>query len=162
MDKVKKKEEIPLGEVSSFEQMKAFASVYCVRQEQYTRFIRQKLKKKFNASENDIEGIVKWLKSVKVLDDLKFSNAFVHDKTFLNKWGINKTVAGLRYRNISDEIIMKAVMGIDQEKYFNVAKSVFDEIAKTEKDRMKITKKMVSRGFQYSVISQLLNDKISI
>ena len=162
MDKVKKKEEISMSEVSNFEQMKAFASVYCVRQEQYTKFIQQKLKKKFNASKGDIDEIIKWLKSIKILDDSKFANAFVHDKIYLNKWGINKVVAGLRYRNISYEIIMKAVMNIDQDKYFNVAKSVFDEVSKSEKDRVKITKKMVYRGFQYSVISQLLNDKMHI
>lgn len=162
MDKVKKREDGLAEEASNFEQMKAFASVYCVRQEQYTKFIQQKLRKKFNASQNDIDEIVKWLKSMKILDDTKFANAFVHDKIFLNKWGVNKVVAGLRYRNISDEIIIRAIMGIDQDKYFNVAKDVFDEITKTEKDRVKITKKMVYRGFQYSVISQLLNNKINI
>lgn len=155
-----RKKEVPVSESPTFEQMKAYASVYCVRQEQYTKFIQQKLKKKFNASKADTEEIVKWLKSIKILDDSKFANAFVHDKIFLNKWGINKVVAGLRYRNISDEVIMKAVLGIDQEKYFNVAKEVFDEIYKTEKNRVKLTKKMVYRGFQYAVISQLFNQKV--
>lgn len=159
MGKVKKKE-VVASESPTFEQMKAFASVYCVRQEQYTKFIKQKLRKKFNASKADIEEIVKWLKSIKILDDSRFANAFVHDKIFLSKWGINKVVAGLRYRNISDEVIMKAVLSIDQDKYFNVAKDVFDNIYKNEKDRVKITKKMVYKGFQYAIISQLLNQKI--
>ena len=159
MEKVKKKE-VVASESPTFEQMKAFASVYCVRQEQYTKFIKQKLRKKFNASKADIEEIVKWLKSIKILDDSRFANAFVHDKIFLSKWGINKVVAGLRYRNISDEVIMKAVLSFDQDKYFNVAKEVFDNIYKNEKDRVKITKKMVYKGFQYAIISQLLNQKI--
>ena len=159
MEKVKKKE-VVASESPTFEQMKAFASVYCVRQEQYTKFIKQKLRKKFNASKADIEEIVKWLKSIKILDDSRFANAFVHDKIFLSKWGINKVVAGLRYRNISDEVIMIAVLSIDQDKYFNVAKEVFDNIYKNEKDREKITKKMVYKGFQYAIISHLLNQKI--
>lgn len=158
MEKMKKKDVV--SESPTFEQMKAFASVYCVRQEQYTKFIQQKLKKKFNASKSDIEEIVKWLKSIKILDDSRFANAFVHDKIFLSKWGINKVVAGLRYRNISDEIIMKVILNIDQDKYFNVAKDVFDEMYKNEKNRLKLTKKMVYKGFQYSIISQLLNQKI--
>ena len=120
----------------------------------------EQLKKKFNASKSDIEEIVKWLKSIKILDDSRFANAFVHDKIFLSKWGINKVVAGLRYRNISDEIIMKVILNIDQDKYFNVAKDVFDEMYKNEKNRLKLTKKMVYKGFQYSIISQLLNQKI--
>lgn len=157
---MEKKKEVAANDSPTLEQMKAFASVYCVRQEQYTKFIKQKLKKKFNVSKSDTEEIIKWLKSIKILDDSRFANAFVHDKIFLNKWGVNKVVAGLRYRDIPDEVIMKAILNIDQDKYFNVAKEVFDEIYKNEKDRIKLTKKMVYRGFQYAIISQLFNQKI--
>ena len=88
MEKVKKKE-VVASESPTFEQMKAFASVYCVRQEQYTKFIKQKLRKKFNASKADIEEIVKWLKSIKILDDSRFANAFEALNFFLNFCLIN-------------------------------------------------------------------------
>lgn len=138
----------------NFEEMKAFACLYCVKQEQYSKFIKSKLKKKFNASNKEIGEIVNWLKSIKVLDDNRFAHAFVNDKIFLNKWGINKVIAALRYRGIPDEIIMNAIRNIDQKKYLDITKHVFDDIVKNENDKATVLKKMAYRGFQNKTILQ--------
>ncbi len=144
-------------EKNLLDQMKDFACKCCGQQEQCERGLREKLKKKFRDAESkDVDEVINWLKRIGALDELRYANAFFHDKIFLNKWGLNKVIMHLKAKGVVPKIIAQAQQELDKEKYFAVAKQVCDEIRKHEDDKNKIFKRLLARGFQLDTIKRFL------
>lgn len=91
-----------------------------------------------------IYNIISDLKSKKIIDDVKFTRAFIHDKMVFTNYGPNK---------IKSELLNYVDSQIIDEELNNIDKSVFDE--KMEK----IISKKVNQNHKYSKL--ILKKKIT-
>ncbi len=83
--------------------------------------------------------IMRYLKEKKYLDDQKYADAFVHDSVYLRNHGVNKIKYELNKRKVSDEIIEKALLKIEDSIFLeNLQKIIIKKIKQNKKNSKKI------------------------
>jgi len=107
--------------------------------------------KRFDISNNDISKIINKLKDINLINDKEYCRAFINDKIYLSKNGINKIKNDLMEQNISIDII--------EHELSNIDKSVVD-------DRLeKLIVKKINSNHKYSnsyLKHKILNDMVSL
>jgi regulatory protein len=126
---------------------------YCSFQERCLSQVQQKLKE-LELSSQDKERLVNALQAEGYLDEIRFARAYVRGKFRQLKWGKIKIVAGLRFLQISNEIIQIALQEIDPDEYQRVRLQLIEK-KKTElreKDifrrKSKIAQFLHAKGFE--------------
>jgi len=115
-------------------------------------------------SEEEINALLDSLRKDNFLDDRRYTRAFVRDKAVFNAWGPSKLSQALRLKGIDASLINEA---LNDEELQNSA------LAKLEKQlqvknkslrddpqaKIKLIRFALSKGFDYSAISELV-DKV--
>ena len=130
---------------------------YCAYQERCQIEVTQKLKKLgiFGA---DTAEYVNHLISNDFLNEERFSECYVRGKFNNNNWGRKKIIRELESRNISTEIINKAMSEISEEDYIKkirvLATKIINENLDTpkEKIREKIYNRLDYKGWEKELI----------
>ena len=130
---------------------------YCAYQERCQIEVTQKLKKLgiFGA---DTAKYVNHLISNDFLNEERFSECYVRGKFNNNNWGRKKIIRELESRNISTEIINKAMSEISEEDYIKkirvLATKIINENLDTpkEKIREKIYNRLDYKGWEKELI----------
>lgn len=99
---------------------------------------------KSGLEDNEIDNIISDLKDKKIIDDIKFTRAFIHDKIAFTNYGPNKIKSEL-LNHVDSEII--------DDELNNIDKSVFDEKVQ------KIISKKINQNHKYSKL--ILKKKIT-
>lgn len=68
---------------------------------------------KFNLSNDNVSSIINKLKSLNFINDVEYCKAYINDKIYLSKNGINKIRVDLLEQNIPIEIIDRELSNID-------------------------------------------------
>lgn len=133
----------------------------CSGREQCSGDIVRKLSG-WGVSHSDTEKILEKLEEYRFLDDRRFSRAFAHDKLCYNGWGKKKIYMGLLSKRIPRDMIHEALENIDESEYREVATKVvrakarsFGERPLTREEKIKVIKHALTRGFEYSLISEI-------
>lgn len=156
MDLQKQYNEIPEWVLSKMKQ-------YCAFQERCMFDVKTKLKT-FHLQEEVYEQIIIELKKEGYLNEERFATLFANGKLRINKWGRSKIYAALQQKLVPELFILEGINSIDDEEYINVLKNVLQKKNRelNEPDIFKRNKKLAKfaayRGFEYDVISNLLND----
>ena len=119
----------------------------------------EKSKKKL-LSQKEIEILLDELESNDWLSDKRFVEQFIHTKK--SKYGSRKISHELSARGIDEDLIAKNLMPLKDEEYFfvkNIWVKKFNTIPKTNDEKLKQIRFLQSRGFDLSLIHQIISGK---
>lgn len=141
---------------------------YCLNRLSYRqrseRELRNSMERKGYTEEN-IEIAIDYCKEHEYVDDLKFAESFVKDKTNLNKYGPERIKYDLMVKGVSRDIIDK-VLVVDRDEQLDMAR---DAASKKMRSYRKDNKKDIYRklsgflqrkGFTYDVISGVVRETL--
>ena len=138
---------------------------YCAYQERCHKEVLEKLKG-MNMIPEAIDHILGHLIQENYLNEERFAKAFARGKFSIKKWGTNRIIRELKFRDISVYNIKSALAEIQNEDYL----TTFDELAKkrlgqiTEKNPLKRKKKLADyllyRGWESHLVYEKLGELI--
>ena len=137
----------------------------CSRQEQCRQDIIFKLSK-WDISEPDSEQILETLEHEGFIDNSRYAFSFANDKFKFNRWGKIKIRWMLRQKEISEEIIEKALSLIDEDEYISILTSELRKKMKSLKSQDEYDQKgkliqfATQRGFEHEIIYKAINKLI--
>ena len=129
----------------------------CSRREYCSAYI---LKKASSALDGDMQaarGILETLEKESYVDDLRFSQAFVRDKSSLQGWGPAKIRYMLAAKGVASEVIDAAIPSIDRDKADLKLQKLLENKYRSLKDdpqcRLKLLRFGLGRGYSYDQVS---------
>ncbi|MFA5302443.1 MAG: regulatory protein RecX [Bacteroidales bacterium] len=133
----------------------------CSRGEKCRADIQKKLQQKEITSE-DINNILQALEKDGFIDEVRYTKAYVHDKSRLQGWGPRKISGMLKMKKIPQEIIESALYQLDEEFFVVRLKEALNKKEKTikETDPLKRRARLVSfglsKGYNYWQVLRVL------
>jgi len=129
-------------------------------------YLYKKIKSK-HWSQDDAEKVIKELKEEDLIDDEKFIDLFVRDRTALKPKGKKLLIRELKQKGISDELIKKyfSENEIDEEKLaFQILSKRWPRFHNLDPKKRfeKAVRFLMSRGFNFDIIRETfekLNNK---
>lgn len=135
---------------------------YCAYQERCHKDVKSKLREMKMIPEA-IDKILVHLIEHNYLNEERFAKAFVRGKFRIKKWGKNRLVRELKFREISKYSIESGLKEINQEEYHEV----LDELVKKRiaqvkeqnifKKKRKVADYLLYRGWESHLIYEKLN-----
>lgn len=139
---------------------------YCAYQERCHQEIHRKLKQMRMIPEA-IDQIIHHLLQHNYLNETRFSQAFARGKFRTKKWGKNRIVSELKYREISKFNIDIALKEISTNAYFDtfneLANKRLSQLASEEnlqKKRKKLADYLLYRGWESSLVYEKVHELI--
>ncbi len=136
----------------------------CSASEQCSFDLIQKLHR-WGLTQVDIDRVIGKLREYRFVDDRRFARAYAHDKLCYNGWGKKKIYQALMLKRIPRELITEAFEEFDDEEYRSIAERVvrakassFRSSPLTREEKIKVIKHALSRGFEYSLISEIIRN----
>lgn len=122
------------------------------------REVREHLRKKGH-SRADIDDAVDYLYSYEYLDDLKYCEAFIHDRVQFNPCGRQKLFYDLSQKGVSRQTAEEALdTFLPWEEEQALAERLWQKKAQQETDPLKIKRYLNGKGFGPDIISSLGDD----
>lgn len=136
------------------------AETYCASAEHCIWDLRQKLRQ-WGATNEDTESIIAHLQTERFVDELRYCQAFVHDKLLYQGWGRMKMRAQLQAKHLSTAAIEQALNEIDRDTYMSVLTRVLATKKRSIKSadpqaREKLIRFAMQRGFTYDEINGII------
>lgn len=136
------------------------AETYCASAEHCIWDVRQKLRQ-WGATNEDTESIIAHLQAERFVDELRYCQAFVHDKLLYQGWGRMKMRAQLQAKHLSTAAIEQALNEIDRDTYMSVLTRVLATKKRSIKSadpqaREKLIRFAMQRGFIYDEINGII------
>ena len=134
---------------------------FCAFRERCSNEIVSKLKE-LGADNDKTEIVTAHLLENNFFDDARFAHAFARGKHRLKKWGKEKIIRELRYKQINNDLIQEAVKGIDEDGYDDVLYMLLqkksDALSRTNKEnyKQKLINFAYQKGYSYSDIEKTL------
>jgi len=134
-----------------------WAAGRCALREHCRSELMRKLIEK-GLSKPESERLIERLEQEGYMDERRYAEAFVHDKTLLDRWGRIKTRQTLAMKGISNTDITRALAAIDEESYRTLLCELLQEKARTvtasgEKElKQKLVRYAAGRGFEPDLI----------
>lgn len=138
---------------------------FCAYQERCHKEVNDKLQKMRMIPEA-IDAIVVHLIQQNYLNEERFAKAFSRGKFRIKKWGKNRIVRELKYRNVSDYAIKKGLEEIDLDAYFETLTELTEKrIAQVKeknlyKKKKKVADYLLYRGWESNLVYEKVNDLI--
>lgn len=135
----------------------------CARSEQCSGEARKKLYN-WGIPAKDTEQIISSLIERRFIDDRRYCRAYVRDKLMFSHWGKRKIKLSLTQKRIDRDIIDSELEQIDVDTYTDILKKIVLAKARTIKDadtydgRTRLFRFAVSRGFEPSLVSQVIRE----
>lgn len=113
---------------------------------------------------SDNERIIELLVKDNFINEERYALAYASDKFRYNKWGRVKINAYLKAKNITGEIIRKALDTIDNEDYKKMLSNLLSTRRKSVKAKnqydlkAKLMRYGLAKGFESSLLYDLLNE----
>ncbi len=137
---------------------------YCAYQERCHKEVHQKLKE-MRMIPDAIDQIIFHLLQNNFLNETRFSQAFARGKFKNKKWGRNRIVRELKFRNISKYNITTALKEISETEYLQtfqeLAEKRFAQLASEndlQKKRKKLANYLLYRGWESSLVYEKINE----
>ena len=136
---------------------------YCAYQERCHSEVRTKLYS-FGLNKVEIEEIVSLLITENYLNGERFAILYAGGKFRMKQWGKNKIKQSLKFKQISDYCIKKALKEIDEKDYrktfFNLADQKIKSL-KGEKNifikKRKLQDFLIRKGYESNLIMEVVN-----
>ena len=141
---------------------KTLAERYCSGAEHCCSEVKAMLER-HKVEADDIALILKHLVKEGYVDEVRYADAFVHDKVRFAKWGRVKIAQALWQKRIPQDVADEALSHIDEDEYMaalkDVAKAKYRTVkGATEYERkMKTMKSVCSRGYEPALVRKVLD-----
>lgn len=139
---------------------------YCAYQDRCHREVRSKLLD-LGVYGDRLEQIIADLIAENFLDEQRFANSFVGGKFRIKKWGRTKIKQELKMRDVSEYAIKKALLNeISEEDYLNTLQQLLEKKGRLTaepnafKRKQKLAQYAISRGFESSLVWEVLKDML--
>jgi len=138
---------------------------YCAYQERCHKEVRQKLRDMKMIPEA-IDVIMVHLIQHNFLNEERFAKAFVSGKFRIKKWGKNRLVRELKFREISKYSIDTALKEIDLDEYYKTLDDLVQKrIAQVKetnlyKKKKKVADYLLYRGWESHLVYEKMNEYI--
>lgn len=119
-----------------------------------------RLMKRWGVAEGERAGVLKKLVESRFIDDQRYAEAYVREKSRLSGWGARKIAMQLRTKGVAQDIIAKALSEIDgdsqqQRLQDKLRRKLRTVKAETDFERRgKLFRYGLSQGFDYSDVSE--------
>ncbi|MDO6675409.1 regulatory protein RecX [Tenacibaculum sp. 1_MG-2023] len=147
--------------VFTVEEIKRKIEQYCVYQDRCHKEVEKKLKD-YSLIPEAREHILLHLLEHNFLNEERFAKSFARGKFRIKKWGKDRIVRELKFRDISAYNIKSALKEIDEEEYiktlYNLVEKKNESVSETNhfKRKKKIADYLLYRGFESSLIYEAL------
>ena len=134
----------------------------CAKSEKATSDARRLLAR-WGVESRAAEEIVGRLVEMKFIDDRRYAEAYVREKTRLSRWGVRKIREGLRAKRIAEEIVDEALGEADARTMGRKLDELLRRKAKTVKAsndferKGKLLRYGMGLGFDYEEIAGAIN-----
>ena len=141
------------------------AEHYCAYQERSQQEVRNKLYE-WGLWSDAVENIISQLITDNYLNEERFAKAYARGKFKQKGWGKAKIKQGLKFKQVPDVLIKKALLSIADDDYLQMLHKVLAKKAKTvsEKDPFKRNYKLqqyaMSRGYESDLIANVLRELV--
>jgi regulatory protein len=145
----------------SLAEAKVRIASFCAYQERYQQEVRNKLHERGIYGE-EAEELIVYLISEGYLNEERFAQAFVSGKFRIKKWGRNKILQELKFRQISPNCIKSGMKEIDAEDYWQTLLHLVEKKASLIKEtddfkkRYKTHQYLMGRGFENDLIQSAI------
>ena len=139
---------------------------YCAYQERCHKEVRTKLKD-MNMIPEAVDKIMVHLIQNNYLNEERFAKAFVRGKFRIKKWGKNRLVRELKFKDISKYAIDVALKEIEDQDYFETLDELTQKrIAQVNeknsyKKKKKVADYLLYRGWESHLVYEKLNEYLS-
>lgn len=136
---------------------------YCAYQERCHKEVRAKLQD-MNMISEAVDKIMVHLIQNNYLNEERFAKAFVRGKFRIKKWGKNRLVRELKFKDISKYAIDVALKEIEDQDYFETLDELTQKrIAQVNeknsyKKKKKVADYLLYRGWESHLVYQKLNE----
>ncbi|MGG6230085.1 regulatory protein RecX [Tenacibaculum sp. SDUM215027] len=147
--------------VFTVEEIKRKIEQYCVYQDRCHKEVEQKLKE-YKLIPEAREYILLHLLEHNFLNEERFAKSFARGKFRIKKWGKERIVRELKFRDITAYNIKSALKEIEEEEYiktlYNLIEKKNASVSETNhfKRKKKIADYLLYRGFESSLIYEAL------
>ncbi len=136
---------------------------YCDYQERCHAEVREKLYS-FGLYKNDVEPIISLLIDENYLNEERFAILYAGGKFRIKQWGKIKIKQALKFKQVSDYCIKKALKEIDDLSYEKTFQKLAEQKLKTimgEKNifvkKRKLQDYLLQKGYENSLIGEVVN-----
>ena len=136
---------------------------YCAYQERCHAEVRDKLYS-FGLHKNDVEEMISQLISENYLNEERFAIHFAGGKFRMKQWGKIKIKQALKFKQVSEYCIRKALKEIDTGEYEGTFQKLVEQKLKSLKSEKNIFIKkrklqdfLLQKGFETSMILEAVN-----
>ena len=137
---------------------------FCAYQERCHAEVRDKLYS-FGLHKNEVEEIISTLITENYLNEERFAIHFAGGKFRMKQWGKIKIKQALKYKQVSDYCIRKALKEIDGSDYEKTFKKLAEQKLKTLKSEKNIFIKkrklqdfLLQKGFESEIVRGAVNN----
>lgn len=143
-----------------FQEIKQKLVNFCVYQDRCHTEVEQKMNE-FVLIPEAKEEILLYLMKENYLNEERFAKSFTRGKFYIKKWGKNKIKQQLRLKGISDKLITKSFLEIEERDYQETIRGFIEKLMPSYKGlkdyqrKQKLIKFLMSKGYEYDeIISQ--------
>jgi regulatory protein len=136
---------------------------YCAYQERCHAEVRDKLYS-FGLHKNEVEEIISTLITENYLNEERFAIHFAGGKFRMKQWGKIKIKQALKFKQVSDYCIRKALKEIDAHEYEKTFQKLVQQKLKTLKSEKNIFIKkrklqdfLLQKGFETQLVREAVN-----
>ncbi len=136
---------------------------YCAYQERCHKEVREKLYS-FGLRKTEVEEIVSTLIGENYLNEERYAIQFAGGKFRMKHWGKNKIKQALKFNQVSEYCIRKAMLEIDEQAYETAFQNALEQklkTLKTEKNifvrKRKLQDFLLQRGFENDLVREAVN-----
>ncbi|MFM6976372.1 MAG: regulatory protein RecX [Sphingobacteriaceae bacterium] len=146
------------------QQARVKAESYCAYQERSQQEMRDKLYQ-WGLHYSDVEQTISELIQSNFLNEERFAMAYAQGKFRIKGWGKRKIKQALKFKQVPEKLILKALNNLDADEYLNKLADVIDKkmvlIKETDafKRRYQLSQFAQMRGFEPDLIAEVLKDK---
>jgi|SRR6185437_4431087 len=133
---------------------------YCAYQERCHAEVRDKLYS-FGLNKTEVEEIISALITENYLNEERFAIHYAGGKFRMKQWGKNKIKQALKFKQVSDYCIKKALKEIDSREYQKTFEKLAEQKLKTLKSEKNIFIKkrklqdfLLQRGFESELVKE--------
>lgn len=136
---------------------------YCAYQERCHQEVTKKLKS-WGLIPDAVDMLMGELMQHNFLNEERYARSFARGKFRIKKWGRIKIRLELKKREIYSKCIEFAMEEIDGDDYYDTLKEVLQKKSNLEKEthpykrKAKLTRYLVSRGYEYDLIRMAMED----
>lgn len=147
----------------TFEETKQKLVNYCVYQDRCHVEVEQKMRE-FVLIPEAKEEILLYLMKENYLNEERFTRSYIRGKFNIKHWGKTKIKMHLKQKGITEKLISKCYDEIDEEDYMKTILRLYENYEsklsglKDYQKKSKTIKYLLSRGFEYEVILQVLEN----